>query len=341
AVVVAPASYGHERFRVDVASTRTEFYDFPAALPKVEHTTIRNDLARRDFTINAMAVSLKPEDFGVLLDYFGGLADLEKKRIRVLHNLSFIEDPTRIFRAIRYESRYGLRMDRHTLGLAKSCSEMDLIGDLSSARLRDELILLFSEPRVEFALRRLRDLGLQNAVHPRLALGDETLRLVHSGDDAWRRFKLAGEVPLWRLRLVWLLRSLEPEEIEAWAARMRFRTRDGEVLARSWVLGNRLAERVAAGMSDADLYEAAHGEPLEALLAALACAPTPAAGERLARYLETTRFVRLDVTGDDLLGLGFDESPRLGDVLRTLLRLKLNGVIASREEALETARRLR
>ncbi len=341
AVVIAPASYGRERFRVDVASTRTEFYDFPAALPKVEHTTIRNDLARRDFAINAMAVSLKPEDFGVLLDYFGGLEDLHRKRIRVLHNLSFIEDPTRIFRAIRYESRYGLRMDRHTLSLAKSCSDMDLIGDLSSARLRDELILLFSEPKVEFALRRLRDLELQNAVHPRLVLGEETDRLLRAGDAAWRRFKLAGEVPLWRLRLVWLLRRLKPEEIESWTVRMRFRARDGEVLSRSWVIGRRLTERVAAGMGDADLYEAARGEPLEAVLVALVSARGSAAEERLAHFLETTRFVHLDVSGDDLLALGFDESPQLGEVLRTLLRLKLNGVIASREEALETARRLR
>jgi tRNA nucleotidyltransferase (CCA-adding enzyme) len=341
AVVIAPSSYGRERFRVDVASTRTEFYDFPAALPKVEHTTIRNDLARRDFTINAMAVSLKPEDFGVLLDYFGGLEDLNRKRIRVLHNLSFIEDPTRIFRAIRYEGRYGLRMDRHTLSLARSCSDMDLIGDLSSARLRDELILLFSEPKVEFALQRLRDLGLQNAVHPRLALDGETTALVRAGDAAWRRFKLAGEAPLWRSRLVWLLRTLEPEEIGAWAARMRFRARDGDVLARSWVVGRRLADRVEAGMTDADLYEAARDEPLEAVLAAHVIARGSAAEERLARYLETTRFVRLDVSGGDLLELGFEESPRLGEVLRTLLRLKLNGVIGSREEALETARRLR
>ncbi len=113
--------------RVDVASTRTEFYDYPAALPKVEHASIRGDLARRDFSINAMAVSLNPRDFGALLDYFGGLGDLRGKRIRVLHNLSFIEDPTRIFRAVRYEDRYGLRMDRHTLALARACAEMDLV----------------------------------------------------------------------------------------------------------------------------------------------------------------------------------------------------------------------
>ena len=96
---------------MDVATTRTEFYDYPAALPTVEHSSIKHDLYRRDFTINAMAVSLAAHDFGRLLDFFGGLRDIENKVIRVLHNLSFIEDPTRIFRAIRYENRYGFRMN--------------------------------------------------------------------------------------------------------------------------------------------------------------------------------------------------------------------------------------
>src|SRR5439155_23589288 len=120
--------YG-EGERVDLVTARTEFYDAPAALPTVEHATIREDLFRRDFTINAMAASLKGADFGRLVDPFGGRGDLEARTVRVLHNLSFIEDPTRIFRAIRYEARYGFRMDEHTAGLARSCIEMGLVGD--------------------------------------------------------------------------------------------------------------------------------------------------------------------------------------------------------------------
>ena len=106
-----------EPFHVDVATTRTEFYDYPAALPRVEHASIRQDLFRRDFTINAMAISLRGRDFGTVLDFFGGLRDLREGTIRVLHNLSFIEDPTRIFRAVRYENRYGFRMDEQTKSL--------------------------------------------------------------------------------------------------------------------------------------------------------------------------------------------------------------------------------
>ena len=340
AVVIVSEGRDGAPLRIDVASTRTEFYDFPAALPKVEHASIRQDLARRDFTINAMAVSLKPEDFGVLLDYFGGLTDLEKKRIRVLHNLSFIEDPTRIFRAVRYESRYGLRMDRHTLSLAKSCSDMDLIGDLSSARLRDELILLLSESKVAFALRRMRELGLARSVHPRLALDEETIALVRTSDVLWQRFNLNREVPLWRLRLVWLLRELEPEEITAWTERMKFRRRDSEVLARAGVVGRRLRQRLAADMSPADLREAARGEPLEAILVALALGVGEPVEKKLTEYLERTRFVRLALTGADLLALGFPESPRLGEVIQTLERLKVNGLLPTREDELKAAQRL-
>src|SRR5262249_16988121 len=107
--------------RVDVVTARTEFYDAPAALPTVEHATIREDLFRRDFPINAMAVSLKGADFGRLVDPFDGRRDLESGTVRVLHNLSFIDDPTRIFRAIRYEQRHGFTMDEHTVALARSC----------------------------------------------------------------------------------------------------------------------------------------------------------------------------------------------------------------------------
>ena len=327
--------------RVDVASTRTEFYDYPAALPKVEHASIRGDLARRDFSINAMAVSLNPRDFGALLDFFGGLDDLRRKRIRVLHNLSFIEDPTRIFRAVRYEDRYGFRMDRHTLALARACSEMDLIGDLSSARLRDELVLLLDEPRISFTLRRLKELGLQHSLHPRLALDESSEELVAVVDALRRRCHLTREVPAWRARLVVTLRELEPEEIEEWVARMRFRRRDGRVLVRSWLVGTRLERRLRRSLSEADLYEIVRGEPLEALLMAMALSAGTEAQERLARFIGRTRRVRLAVSGRDLLEMGYRQSADLGAVLHELLRLKLNGEISGRRQELAAARRLR
>jgi tRNA nucleotidyltransferase (CCA-adding enzyme) len=339
AVVVADGRRG--RLKVDVASTRAESYEYPGALPKVEHASIRSDLARRDFTINAMAVSLKPETFGDLFDFFGGREDLLAGRIVVLHNLSFIEDPTRILRAIRYESRYGLRMDEHTLNLARACSAMDLVGDLSSARLRDELVSLLDEEKVDFALRRAEALGVWPAVHGRLRVDERTRALVRRGDELRRRHALGREVPSWRLRLVWLLRDLDPEEIEAWAARMRVRGDDASVLTRALVVGRRLLDRVARGPAEADLYDLAASEPLEAVLAAMTLDESGIAADRLAHFLDVTRHVRLDIGGDDLLALGFSTGPRMGEVLRSVLHLKLNGVVDGRAEELEAAARMR
>jgi len=337
AVVVIPREDGRE-VRVDVASTRSESYDYPAALPKVEHATIRSDLARRDFTINAMAVSLKPDSYGALLDFFGGLGDLESRRIVVLHNLSFIEDPTRILRAIRYENRYGLRMDAHTYNLACACSAMDLVGDLSSARLRDELLLLLDEDKVDFSLRRLEELGLTVSIHGRLRAGAPERALVRRADALRRRHHLEAEVPAWRLRLVVLLHDLAPEETAAWARRMRIRRRDAEVLERAGVVARRLAARIARGPTEAEVYDLAEGQPLEALLVAMAADETGIAADRLGRFLDVSRHVRLEISGDDLLAMGMPSSPRLGEVLRTVLHLKLNGVVAGRDEELAAAR---
>ncbi len=342
AVVVAPAPGRAGGFlRIDVASTRSESYDYPAALPKVEHADIRSDLARRDFTINAMAVSLKPESFGALLDFFGGLGDLEARRLVVLHNLSFIEDPTRILRAVRYESRYGLRMDEHTLNLALAVGAMDLIGDLSSARLRDEVVALLNEEKVDFALRRLEQLGVTASIHARLSAGAEERALIRRSDDLRGAHGLEGEVPAWRLRLVWLLRELSPEEIAAWARRMRIKRRDTSVLERSLVVAQRLVERVSRGPTEAELDEVARAEPAEALLAAMALDATGASAGRLGRYLDVSRHVRLEIGGRDLLALGFTPAPRMGDVLRSVLRLKLNGVLAGRDQELAAAARLK
>ena len=340
AVVVTRDAAGH-RQRVDVASTRSESYEYPAALPKVEHAGIRSDLARRDFTINAMAVSLKPETYGNLLDYFGGREDLDARRIVVLHNLSFIEDPTRILRAIRYENRYGLRMDEHTLNLARACCAMDLVGDLSSARLRDELVALLDEEKIDFSLHRMEELGLTPSIHGRLRAGVQTRELVGRGDELYEAHGLAAEVPRWRLRLVWLLRDLDPEEIAGWTERMRIRRSDADVLERAFIVGTRLADRVARGPSEADLYEFARGEPPEAVLAAMVLDDTGIAAERLGRFLDISRHVRLEIGGEDLLQIGFEASPEMGEVLRSVLHLKLNGLVRTRDEEVAAADRMR
>jgi tRNA nucleotidyltransferase (CCA-adding enzyme) len=323
--------------RVDVATARTEFYDHPGALPTVEQASIRQDLYRRDFTINAMAVSLKGADFGRLVDYFGGHRDLAGGVIRVLHNLSFIDDPTRIFRAVRYETRYGFRMDAHTFGLAKACVEMDLVGELSSARLRDELQALLSEERVGDSVRRMAELGIDRAIHSHLAADEEAVRLIEAVDSL--REAYAPEAPAWRLRLAVLARRLSSTEVLEWAERLKLRRRDAERIADAVAVAPRLRDLVGATKEPAALWQRVAPHDPDGALLALATSKGRAR-KRLEHYFEELRDVTLEISGGDLAELGLGESPQVGAVLEELRRRKLNGELDGRAAEIEAAKEL-
>lgn len=323
--------------RVDVATARTEFYDYPAALPRVERASIRQDLFRRDFTINAMAASLRGEDFGRLVDPFGGLRDLERRVVRVLHNLSFIDDPTRIFRAIRYENRYGFAMDAHTVGLARACVEMDLVGELSSARLRDELQALLGEARVGESVLRLSELGIDRAIHPHLAADQDAVELIETLDGLRARY--TPEVPAWRLRLAALGRALPPDELYDWFARLKIRRRDADLIADAVTVAPKLSRLLEDATEPAVVHALVAPHDPDGALFALAAATGPAR-ERLEQYFDDLRGVRLEISGADLAELGVGESPQVGAILEEVLRRKLNGEVEGRAAELEAAREL-
>jgi tRNA nucleotidyltransferase (CCA-adding enzyme) len=323
--------------RVDVATARTEFYDYPGALPTVEQASIRQDLYRRDFTINAMAVSLKGADFGRLVDYFGGHRDLAGGVVRVLHNLSFIDDPTRIFRAVRYETRYGFRMDAHTFGLAKACVEMDLVGELSSSRVRDELQALLSEERVGDSVHRMAELGIDRAIHSHLAADEEAVRLIEAVDSL--REAYAPEAPAWRLRLAVLARRLSSTEVLDWAEGLKLRRRDAERIADAVAVAPRLRDVVGATKEPAALWQRVAPHDPDGALLALATSKGRAR-KRLERYFEELRDVTLEISGGDLAELGLGESPQVGAVLEELRRRKLNGELDGRAAEIEAAKEL-
>ena len=330
-----------EPFHVDVATTRTEFYDHPAALPKVEHASIRQDLFRRDFTVNAMAVSLSGRDFGTVVDFFGGYRDLRSRVVRVLHNLSFIEDPTRIFRAVRYENRYGFRMDDHTYSLARDCVEMHLVGDLSSVRLRDELVALLSEADVEWSLKRLCELGVAREVHPKLATDQETIELVRSLDDLSKALNVEDEVVTWRLRLAAIARHMDHDELYVWLDQMKFKRSDGAVIRDGIVVGQHIGTGLDRDdMSDWEIFKALRKTPIEALVFAIAGTPSGRTHDRLKRYLTVLRHRTLSVGGDDIIALGVKKGPAVGKVLEHLRELRVQLEVEGREQELAAAREM-
>lgn len=322
--------------RLDVVTARSEFYDAPGALPTVEHASIRDDLFRRDFTINAMAASLRGEDFGRLVDPFGGRRDIAARTIRVLHNLSFIDDPTRIFRAVRYESRYGFSMDDRSERLARACVEMGLVHDLSGARVRTELIAILEDAHPGRGILRLGELGAATAIDPALAADADTVALL----ERLRALAsaLAPDVPAWRLGLAALARRLAPDEAYALSERLKIRRRDADAVAAAVGVAPRLA-RALRGRQEAtpaEVVALVEPYPLDVALVALGLEELPA----LRDYLASWREVRLAVTGADLADLGLAESPAVGEVLAELRRRKLNGELDGREAEIAAAREL-
>jgi tRNA nucleotidyltransferase (CCA-adding enzyme) len=330
----AIVQYG-EGDRIDVVTTRTEFYDAPGALPTVERAGLREDLFRRDFTINAMAVTLEPASFGRLFDPFGGRVDLRAGLLRVLHNLSFIDDPTRIFRAIRYEARYGLRLEEHSAQLARSCIDMGLVGDLSSARLRDELHALLEDPGAVGGILRLGELGADRAIHPRLRADADAAALFERALEL--RNELEVEVPAWRIGLAVLGRDLIPGEAYDWLERLKVRRRDGDRIAGAITVAPRIVQRLRGEeLQPADVVSLADAFAPDAPLLALAHENQ----QELRDYFERLRDVHIEIGGAELAELGLSESPRVGEVLAELRRRKLNGELDGRESELRVAREL-
>jgi len=328
----AVVGYG-DGFHVDVVTARRETYAAPAALPTVERATIEEDLFRRDFTINAVAVSLKAHDHGRLVDPYAGRADLDGGTIRVLHERSFVDDPTRIFRAIRYESRFGFRMDEQTESLARAA--VGYVNRLSAARLRDELVELLDEAEAGASVTRMGELGAAAAIHPQLAAEEETTELFARLRELDRKYEL--EVPDWRLGLAALARRLSRDEVHALLHRLNLPKRDARHVAAAVLDGPRIREQLRDGtLSAAEIVGLAEPDHPDAPLLALALEDV----KPLREYFERLQHVRLDIGGAELAELGLGESPRVGEILGELRRRKLNGELDGRESELAAAQEL-
>jgi tRNA nucleotidyltransferase (CCA-adding enzyme) len=326
----------HERFgtatiradglHVDLATTRTERYANPGALPDVEPAPIGEDLVRRDFTINAMAVALAGDELGHLLDPHGGLADLGARQIRVLHDGSFVDDPTRLIRAVRYEARFGFAMDSDTEELARDASRGEALTTVSGARIRDELVRLLAELEVAAAVERLAELELDRALHPALRADAD---LVASAALA------AGETGADRV-LAALAALVQPAawELQAWVDSLQLARDERDRVLRAARIAESLIAPLRRKLAASVLYDLLVHEPPESLALALALGAPP---EPVLHFVRDLRGVQLEITGEELIAAGIPEGPVIGRALAETLRRKLDGRISGREEELETA----
>jgi len=312
---------------LDFVTARTEFYEEPTALPTVEYSSLRHDLYRRDFTINTLAIGLSGTHYGRLFDFYGGKRDLERQLIRVLHNLSFIEDPTRILRAIRLERRLGFAIEPRTLHLLHDAVEQGLLERTTGERVRHELLLILQEEEPEHALARLDELRVLEHLSPRLAW-DESLR---------RRFlgvrQVASGEERTLLYLALLFYRLSTHEMEEVIERYHFRVRHSRLLREVLQLRQEIVPALQAGpLPPRLIYGLLRPFSSQALNALPLAEDDSQVHQAVQLYLERLRFVRTALTGSDLKALGLAPGPIYKQILGALLDARLEERVHSRAE---------
>jgi tRNA nucleotidyltransferase (CCA-adding enzyme) len=323
---------------IDLITARTEFYTHPTALPTVEKGSIKLDLHRRDFTINTLALRLDGNHYGELFDYWGGLGDLNQRLVRVLHSISFVDDPTRMLRAVRYEQRYQFKIEERTLQLLMEARS--LLERVSGERIRHELDHVLDEKRRAPMLARLDELGLLSIIHPELTWDD------------WlaARFEQLEELPDWRInglpRNYPLLRALA---YSLWLIRLS--SDSARAILNQLVYPRNIAEQILAagevwqalqglqGLSPSQITAKLDPKPQLAILAAYLASEDPASRELLERYYQEWRDLEPTLSGHDLRAIGLPPGPEYQQILSRLRQAWLDGEVTNpdqEEELLES-----
>lgn len=330
----------NREIRLDCATARLEYYEYPAALPIVELSSIKMDLFRRDFTVNTLAVQLNPGAYGRLVDFFGAQKDVKDGVIRVLHALSFVEDPTRILRAVRFETRFGFSLDKQSERLVKNAVGLNLLKKLSGARVWNEFRLIFRDVKPLTSLRRLRDLKILDAVHPNLTLTHPRERLVEELEkvlDWWRLLYLDGEPRTQWMYLLALISGMIDDEVRAILDRLAFpqRAQNDFLALRAEVRSaeHKLAHRLKQPESGVwELFQILEHTPIEGVLYLMARAKDERTRKDISHFLTKLRGLCIDVSGEDLKELGLNPGPSYGRILRRLLKAKVEGAVGGRDE---------
>lgn len=310
---------------LDFATTRTESYAHPAALPTVtpipEPGALIRDLHRRDFTINTMAIRLLPPPFGEFVDLLGGHADLDNGIIRILHDGSFIDDPTRIFRAVRFEQRFDFKIEHHTETLIAPA--LPLIEALSGERLRHEFDLILAEARPEKVLRRLAALGIL-AYTPIAFDGWIEGALIRARELYTSPHFAPGNATL--ATVYWAILGAYVENRHQFVGWLRLEREAKHAIEGLSQVAPALPQ--LASLPPSRIYAALHGLPEESLIAAAASAPTEIAREAIFRYWREWRHVKPSLTGHDLIAMGLRRGPLIGKLLARLRDAYLDGLIS-------------
>lgn len=331
-------------YKIDVASARLEYYRFPAALPIVEMSSIKLDLFRRDFTINTLAIQLNDEKFGMLIDFFSAHKDIKEKIIRVLHNLSFVEDPTRVFRAIRFEQRYGFTIGKLTNGLIENAVNMNFFRGLSGRRVLTELKQILEEENPVPAIIRLNDFDLLKFIYPSIQLDKQLISILNSVKQvlAWHDLLFLDESYMkWVVYFLVLIHACDPQRSEGICNRFELSPRYRKIFCDERFAAEKCVLDLARSlpMINSRLYRKLSEFRTELILYMMAVSKQEKVKKAISHFFTNLRSVSISLKGRHLQKMGIEPGPIYRQILQACLDARLNGKLKTREDELDFARK--
>ena len=339
----------NEGQKIDVASTRLEYYESPGVLPIVERSSLRMDLYRRDFTINTLAICLNSDQFGRLTDYFGAQKDLRERSLKVLHNLSFVEDPTRVFRAVRFEQRLGFHIALQTENLIKNAVKMNFLDKLGGKRLLAELIHILNEKEPLKAIIRMDSLGLLSFVHKKIRLTSEILSLLEESEQiiSWFELLYLGiNFDKWVVYFLALTSELGPAEFMDCCTRLAVNKIQRIRIAENRQIGLQLLDewgkssRRGKKLLPSTIYRSLRDLSVEIPLHMMAITAKEDIRKQISHYFTHLSTVKIFISGDDLKRFGIPNGPLFREILDKILDARLDAEVESREDELRMVENL-
>jgi len=330
--------------KIDVASARLEYYEHPAAAPQVEWSSIKLDLYRRDFTINTLAIQLNRAAWGNLIDFFGASRDIKEKFIRILHNLSFVEDPTRIFRALRFEQRFSFRLSKLTRSLIDNAVKMKFLSSVSGKRIFTELQLIVQEDKALSILRRMSEIGLLAYIHPSIQYTPGLRTLLKNCKDVLSWFNLLflqERCEQWLVYFIALVDQLTIAETESLCALFHVHKKDADKIMAAKTRGLETLQWILSRRSfkNSELYRRLSDLPAEVSLYLMAKTNQTAAKKAFSLYFSHLQGSATHVTGDDLIRMGIKPGRIFTQILTDLHDAVLDDKVSGRKNELEYIRK--
>ena len=333
-----------DAFKIDVASARMEYYKYPAALPTVEMGSIKFDLFRRDFTINTLAIHLNPNSFGTLIDFFSAHRDIKDRVIRVLHNLSFVEDPTRIFRAIRFEQRFDFSIGKLTSDLIENAVKMDFFKRLSGRRVFSEIRLLLQEDNPVPAIIRMEDYRLLKSIHPGIMLTKEMAEELDEVKKVLSWFDLLfleESYMKWAVYFIGLTRQCDKATTKEICNRFELSPQQKDIVLKGRFEAENCLKWLEKNVPviNSVLFQKMSAFKTELVLSMMAKTQKDDVKKTISNYFTHLRYIRPLIKGRDLKKLGLSPGPIYREIITAVHHAKLNGKLKTKENEIEFARK--